>query len=91
MMLDAHLVLEVIISALGFVLAGLLGLASFFLRRILSEHEKVGEVVRLHSTEIALLKAELARYREDSTQQRILLDDLRGFLSSEGFRKRGAS
>ena len=76
MTVDPHLVLEVVISVLGFILAGLMGVASFFLKRILVEHEKVGATVLVHTTELALQKAELGRQPGDIAELRVHVKDL---------------
>lgn len=84
-----------VMTVVGFLFTAGWGLVVWLLRRMVAQVEKAVETVDLHTTELQLLRAEIqtlkatdTRLEREQDRDRILLDDLRGFLATQGFRKR---
>lgn len=84
-----------VMAVAGFLFTAAWGLVLWFLRRMvgqfdraLSEMEKVTATVSAHTLELAHLRSEVERLREDRQDDRRRVEDLVGFLQQQGFRKR---
>ncbi len=84
-----------VMAVAGFLFTAAWGLVLWFLRRLVGQFdaalERVGKAtstLEAHTLEIAQLRAEHQRTREEVAHQRIVVEDLQGFLRELGFRKR---
>lgn len=84
-----------IMSIVAFLFTAAWALVLWFLRRLVGQFDKALEGVErvtanvgAHSLELAHLRSELERLREDREHDRTRVEDLVGFLQAQGFRKR---
>ena len=66
----------------------LLGIVTWFLRGIASDIKETSKQVAAITTELKLHDARIVSLERELTTLRIVVDDLRGFLASAGFRRR---
>ncbi len=66
----------------------LLGLVAWFLRGMATDIKETSKAVTALVTESKLHDGRIAILEREQAHQRVLLEDLRGFLAQQGFKRR---